>query len=46
MAIGEIVGALADSAGNVLGQVNQELALHVAQRGLDLQSAAHGSGRH
>jgi hypothetical protein len=30
MAIGEIVGALADSAGNVLGQVNQELALHVA----------------
>ena len=28
-AIGEIVGALADSAGNVLGQVNQELALPV-----------------
>jgi hypothetical protein len=30
MAIGAIVGALADSAGNVLGQVDQELALHVA----------------
>ena len=29
-AIGEIVGALADSAGNVLGQVSQELALPVA----------------
>ena len=28
-AIGEIVGALADSAGNVLGAVNQELALPV-----------------
>jgi hypothetical protein len=28
-AIGEIVGALADSAGNVLGPVNQELALAV-----------------
>jgi hypothetical protein len=28
-AIGEIVGALADSAGNVLGQVSQELALPV-----------------
>ena len=30
MAIGAIVGALADSAGNVLGQVDQELAMHVA----------------
>ena len=30
MAIGVIEGALADSAGNVLGQVDQELALHVA----------------
>ena len=29
-AIGAIVGALADSAGNVLGPVNQELALPVA----------------
>jgi hypothetical protein len=29
MAIGVIVGALADSDGNVLGQVDQELALHV-----------------
>ena len=29
-AIGKIVGALADSPGNVLGQVNQELALPVA----------------
>lgn len=28
-AIGRIVGALADSAGNVLGQVDQELALPV-----------------
>src|SRR2546425_115531 len=31
-AIGEIVGALADSAGNVLGPVNQELALPVPFR--------------
>ncbi len=29
-AIGQIVGALADSAGNVIGPVNQELALPVA----------------
>jgi len=30
MAIGAIVGALADSAGNVLGSVDQELALPIA----------------
>jgi hypothetical protein len=32
-AIGEIVGALADSAGNVLGAVKQELALQVGNVG-------------
>jgi hypothetical protein len=33
IAIGEIVGALADSAGNVLGAVKQELALQVGNVG-------------
>lgn len=33
VAIGEITGSLADSAGNILGQVNQELALPVLRVG-------------
>jgi len=33
IAIGEITGALADSGGNILGQVNQELALPVLRVG-------------
>ena len=33
VAIGEITGSLADSGGNILGQVNQELALPVLRVG-------------